>query len=220
MTMLAMWLGETSVALATDSNMTEFNEKSGSLTLLASDVKKLHVLPSGKVMFGIGFGDGPINWLRSCPCDKGHDYPHHWGRCSEARNVDDLEQFIRRDLQDGGFPEKYHHLLELWIAGFNEQGTLGAFTLDGAGYREELTPGDAKFNEISAAVCARIKVPLIANPSTGTQLLKKKYYVLKEQMGSDADALKETCQWLINLCEQHDCRFIGGELRYHEIRRC
>jgi len=218
MTMLAMWLGKTSVALATDSNMTEFDEKSGRPILLASDVRKLHVLPSGKVMFGIGFGEGPINWLRSCPCEEGHDYPHHWGCCSEAQNVSELERFIRNDLQGGGFPAEYYHLLELWLAGFNGQGTLEAFTLNGAGCREELELDDVKFNETSARVCAQIKVPIGSQTSIGAQLLKRRFYVSKKQVGSGADALRRTCQWLISLCEQHDCQLIGGEPQHHEIR--
>ncbi len=120
MTMLAMWLDERSVALATDSKMTGTDAK----------VTKLHVVQPDRVMFGIGFGEGAFDWLSKCPYYK-DPYPEYWRNCSRAENIDELERFIRTDLEAGGFPQKT--TLQLWLAGVNRHEILEAFILNGAG---------------------------------------------------------------------------------------
>jgi hypothetical protein len=223
MTMLAMWLGKTSVVLATDSRMLD-----SAGNPVKEDVPKIYVLPSDKVMFGIGFGHDEVHkWLMKCECKCNHDYVHHWRCCSGAHSIDALEQAIKKDLHKGQFPPEHHNQLTLCLAGFNEQGTLEAFVLNGAGCRvKELKPDDdVFFNETSKQAYAQ--VALRNDPSfrdfcdlvqgRQSKLLENKFKTLKEEKGSGAEALRETCQRLIDLCETHSIREIGGELQDYEI---
>lgn len=207
MTMLIMWLDKDSVALATDSRMTGIDKK--------VKVDKLHRVQPGRVMFGIGFGKGANCWLRDCPHYK-HPYPEYWRDCSGAGNVDELEQFIRNDLIDGGFPEDVD--LELWVAGVNEQGELEAFILDGRGNRiKELTPGSVDFNVTSKRVTSR-DGQILWGP-------KKRFWTLKKEKDeegvefSGTEALGEIGEQLIKFCEANDHPSIGGSLHYHRIIR-
>jgi hypothetical protein len=207
MTMLIVWLDKDSVALAADSRMTGIDKK------VKGD--KLHRVQPGRVMFGIGFGKGANCWLRDCPHYE-HPYPEYWRDCSGAENVDKLEQFIRNDLIDGGFPEDVD--LELWVAGVNEQGELKAFILDGRGNRtKELTPGSVDFNVTSKWVTSR-DGQILWEP-------KKRFWTLKEEKDkegvefSGAEALREIGEQLIEFCEANDHPSIGGSLQYHRIIR-
>jgi len=207
MTMLMMWLDKDSIALATDSRMTGIDKK--------VDVKKLHRVQPGRVMFGIGFGKGANCWLSDCPHYK-DPYPEYWRDCSGAENVDELERFTRNDLIDGGFPEDVD--LELWVAGVNEQGELEAFILDGRGNRiKELTPGGVAVNDTSELVTSR-DCQILWEP-------KERFWILKEEKDkegiefSGAEALREIGEQLIEFCEANDHPSIGGSLRYHRIIR-
>lgn len=225
MTMIAMWLDEESVALATDSRMSNTD---GSY----AEVRKLHRLPSGKAMFGVGFDTDEIfYWLCNCPCTSRHPYPEHWCDCSQAQSVSQLEQIIKGDLKAGDFPSKGN--LELWMAGISAQGTLEAFLLDRSGRRTiELTPGHPLFNTTSQWMTERGMLPLREQQIVATGLgleakglwqPEKRFWALKEQFEGEkselpgARALKETCQQLIDFCKEHERSPIGGKLQFEVI---
>lgn len=214
MTMLAMWLDETSVALATDSKMTGTDDK----------VPKLHLVPPGKVMFGVGFGDGAFEWLIDCPCNEEHPYPEHWRDCSQADNMDELERIIRNDLQVGEFPLECH--LELWLAGANEQGILEAFILDETGCRvSELAPGNVIFNGTIIRSVSTQPELIASVPEIQPTKPEQQFQALKKEMDdkqiefSGAKALKEVSRQLIEFCEENNDPYIGGSLQYHVIFR-
>lgn len=210
MTMLAMWLDENSVALATDSKM------SGE----ATEVPKLHRL-NHNVMFGIGFGPGAFEWLCIAPCKK-HPYPEHWRDCSQANNTNDLEKIIKEDLHTGGFPQESH--LELWIAGINDQGGLEAFILNGAGHRvKQLTPGNVVFNNTIIECVSAQNELILSKFGVHPSIPEQKFYALKIEMDenlvkfSGTKALEEVCKQLIKICEDNDNPYIAGSLQYQAI---
>jgi hypothetical protein len=204
MTLLAMWLDEKSVALATDSRMSEPDGR-----VLNDDVRKQHCLPSGKVMFGIGFGEGASQWLSSCPCEKHPCYPEHWSECSKAENTDELERVIRNDLNSQGLEPTS---LQLCVAGINEKGNLEAFVLDGTGRRaKELVPDQVFFSPDSIEF---LGVLLQLEP-----LFRKfkKEMDNKQTEFSGAEALKKTGDEIIRCCRKLNYPHIGGEIRYQVI---
>jgi len=202
MTMLMMWLDETSVALATDSKMTS----------TTNEVTKLHLFQPDKIMFGIGFGVGAFEWLVNCPCRK-HPYPEHWRDCSNAKNLNELERIIKDDLRNGNFPQDSS--LELWLAGINDQGILEAFVLDGKGQRfKKLMPGEVYLNSTVIKVINRV------SPQSE---LKQRFYNLKKELDdkqikfSGAEALQKVANEVLDLCEKSKNSYIGGLLQYHVI---
>jgi hypothetical protein len=213
--MLAMWLDEISVALATDSKMTGTDNK----------VTKLHRVHPDRVMFGIGFGDGAFDWLRACPYYR-EPYPEYWRVCSAAESVEELERFIRNDLKGGRFPENAH--LELCLAGVNEHGILEAFILSGTGDRvKELVRGGVIFNNTSKYVTSKTAQVIAAIPGIDPTNLfwgpEERFWALKKVKDkgkvefSGAEALKEISGRLIDFCEQNEHPSIGGPLQYHRI---
>ena len=225
MTMLAMWLGTTSVALATDSQMTGDHGQ-----IESKNVQKLHCIQSGRVMFGVGFGEGAFEWLRQADCTRmKHPYPEHWRDCSQAEDVDALESIVRRDLQTGGFPTKCH--FERWAEGISAQGALRAFILHGNGDLKEISPGSAVFNETSKQVTQKGKMAgpleLLWAQKLGAPVLWQpeiRFWHLKREKDNEqivcsgAEALKETCEALVNICERSGNPYIGGELQYNAIK--
>jgi hypothetical protein len=211
MTMLAMWLDKKCVALATDSKMTG----------TSAEVPKLHLVQPDRVMFGIGFGEGAFNWLVECPHYR-EPYPEYWRDCSGAESVDELEQFIRYDLEAGEFPQEA--TLQLWLAGVNEQSVLKAFILNGAGRRErELTPGSVIFNSTVIQSVNSPQVQLLGSIDARHLEPAKTFQTLKQEMDdkhiefSGAKALEEISKQLIAVFEESNHPFIGGPLKYHVI---
>lgn len=219
MTMLMMWLGKTSVALATDSKMTSIIDD----VTKFDEVKKLHRFKPDKIMFGIEFGDGAMDWLTNCPCDNKHPYPEHWCDCSNAQNLNELERIIRNDLQDGNFPSP--DSLRLWLAGFDEHGILGAFVLDGTGQRiRELMPGDVIFNDTSIMSVPKSERLDIVDFETQRKKLEQVFQTFKKDLDdkqtkfSGAKALEKVASEVISLCESsNNPSTIGGPLNYHII---
>jgi hypothetical protein len=201
MTMLMMYLDETSVALATDSII------AGRTT----EVPKLHKFQPDKIMFGVGFGDtSSFVWLNNCPCPKHHPYPEHWRDCSSAQNLNDLERIIKDDLRNGNFPPESH--LELWLAGVNDRGILEAFVLNGKRQRvKELILGEVHFN---GTVTKRVHTQ---------SELKQRFHSLKKDLDdkhvefSGAKALEIVGGEVIDLCKESGNPYIGGRLQYHVI---
>lgn len=201
MTMLMMWLDDTSVALATDSIIAG----------TTAEVPKLHKFQPDKIMFGVGFGDtSSFVWLNNCPCPKHHPYPEHWRDCSSAQNLNDLERIIKNDLRNGNFPPESH--LQLWLAGVNDQGILEAFVLNGKGQRvKELILGEVHFN---GTVAKRVRTQ---------SELKQRFHSLKKDLDdkqvefSGVKALEILGREVIDLCKQRCDPYIGGPLQYHMI---
>jgi len=195
MTLLAMWLNGESVALATDCKTTD---PDGNVV----EVPKQHLLPSGRVAFGFGF-HGAHSWLTNCPCPKHRDYIGHWITCSQAENPQALEQFIRKDLQAGKFPFN-DATLSLCLVGFNKQGALEAFVLDGTGKRgKELTQGEVWFSP----------KPLDEQGDRAFRC-RKNLLELQRVEFPGVKALNEACRQVVSFCHKKPDLTIGMGLDF------
>ena len=214
MTLLAIWLGEECVALATDSRKGESNGEE--YRPLDDCVTKLHCVPSADVMFAIGFGEEPSEWLSRCPCDEHSCYPEHWCECSRARSVEDLEKFIRSDLHQSDFDPEWP--ITLYVAGVNKHGDLEAFVLDGTGCRiKQLKPGSVVFSPPSLPTEVRIGGKLIEeDPRKLFESIEKKWED-EHVKCPGAKALEEAGTKIIKWCQKRNYQYIGGRLQYHVI---
>lgn len=211
MTLLAMWLGEQCVAMATDSRMVDLVE--GQYKAVNDAVPKLHRVTGGNAMFAIGFGEGASDWLSNCQCSDHRNYPEHWRDCSQAKDIDELEEFVKHDLQTRDFEPGD---LTLDMAGINKGKGLEAFILNGAGRRtRELRTG-----------CVVFSPPILKVQFAGLPLAKdlgRWFEKIKEERkqhpGEIADGwvLKETGEQVLDWCKRHDVFYIGGHLQFEVI---